>query len=186
MPKQITSLGMNQKFKKTPLGMIPVDWELATIGNYAKINAATLNERTSPDAIFKYIDISSIEQPGKLSKTTQIVFKEAPSRARRLVRSGDILVSTVRPYLRAFARINLPDNDLVASTGFAVLTPINVDGEYLYQFVLSKQFVKFLEEQMTGSNYPAVNSSDVAMCPLPIPPLNEQKKISGILSAVDA
>ena len=178
---------MEQKFKKTPAGEIPVDWGVSTVGECSGINAKSLKEDVPPETKFRYIDISSINQTGKISEMKEIVFKNAPSRARRVIRLGDILVSTVRPYLKAFARINFSSStNLIASTGFAVLTPTpKVDGGYLYQFILSNPFVQFLEERMTGSNYPAVNPSYVAMCPFPLPPLAEQQKIAEVLQSVD-
>lgn len=161
-------------------------WKISSVGEYAQINSESLGNKTDPDAKLQYIDISSIERPGVISAVKDVIFKDAPSRARRVVKYGDILVSTVRPYLRAFARVKLEAPNLIASTGFAVLEPQpHFDGEFLYQFILSDQFVNFLEERMTGSNYPAVNPGDVAMCPIPLPPVEEQKAIGSILSAVD-
>ena len=113
-------------------------------------------------------------------------FAEAPSRARRVVRSGDTLVSTVRPYLRSFAFVSHATENMVASTGFAVLTPKSgVDARFLYQTVLRDSFAQSLTDRMKGSNYPAVNSSDIAEVNLPVPPLPEQKKIAEILGSVD-
>lgn len=185
MSSQVTTLRMEQKFKKTPAGEIPIDWAASTVGNVAEINPDTLGDNTSPDRRLRYIDISSIERTGKIRGIREIIFKSAPSRARRLVKFGDILVSTVRPYLRAFARVTEPAADLVASTGFAVIRPLRVDGEYLYQHIVSDPFVKWLEGRMTGSNYPAVNPGDVAECTIPLPPPDEQTRIAEILSAVD-
>lgn len=161
-------------------------WASSIIGDCANINAESLNEKTPPDARFQYIDISSIESPGVMTSPRPIVFATAPSRARRVVRSGDILVSTVRPYLRAFAKVEFEADNLIASTGFAVLSARPcVDREFLYQYVLANPFVKYLEERMTGSNYPAVNAGDVVACPIPLPPMNEQKMIAEVLFQVD-
>lgn len=161
-------------------------WQTSSVGACAQINHETLGEKTNPDTSVRYIDISSIERTGIVASPRELTFVDAPSRARRVVRQGDILVSTVRPYLRAFARVDLDSSNLIASTGFAVLTPQpNVDGDFLYQFILSDRFVKFLQERMVGSNYPAVNSADVAMCPMPLPPIEQQNKISRVLAEMD-
>jgi len=134
----------------------------------------------------KYIDIAAIERTGSVSVIRLIEFKAAPSRARRIVKAGDIIVSTVRPYLKAFARITDLSKNLIASTGFAVLRARpNVNGGYVYQHVLSDSFVKYLEEKMTGSSYPAVNASDVADYQMPVPTAVEQENIDRILSDVD-
>jgi len=169
------------------LGATNHKWTTSTVGDCADINAELLDEKTHPNARFQYIDISSVEGPGLLTAPRQIVFQTAPSRARRVVRAGDILVSTVRPYLRAFAKVEFKIESLIASTGFAVLSARPcVNREFLYQYILSDPFVKYLEERMTGSNYPAVNASDVSLCPIPLPLKAEQDKIADILSSTDA
>lgn len=163
------------------------NWKASSIGDCAQINAETLGEDTAADSKLQYIDISSVDDRGRVSRTKEIPFGEAPSRARRVVRSGDILVSTVRPYLRAFAKIDDAPANLTASTGFAVLSPRpTVAGEFLYQFIRSNRFVNFLIERMVGSNYPAVNAGDVAMCPIPLPPMDEQARIGEELLAIDS
>ena len=182
---QSSSLNMDAKFKKTPIGEIPVEWEVSTIGQCAGVNLFTIPDNTPDNKKIRYIDISSIEKTGSISGIRDLFYRDAPSRARRKIEAGDILVSTVRPYLRAFAMVHDNGGDLIASTGFAVLSSTGVNGEFLYQFVLSEPFAQFLTERMTGSNYPAVNSSDVALCPIPLPPTQEQKKIADILSSVD-
>lgn len=161
-------------------------WKMSSIGDCTSINVEALGEATPPDSRFRYIDISSVDNRGTISEMREVVFKAAPSRARRVVRSGDILVSTVRPYLMAFTKIDDAPENLIASTGFAVLNPkLMVDGDFLYQFIRSDRFVNFLVERMTGSNYPAVNAGDVAMCPIPLPELGEQRAIGQRLLAVD-
>lgn len=165
---------------------VPADWTMVRYGDAARVNAQSLPSSTPPDQLLLYLDISSVTGPGTVQDPVEVSFGDAPSRARRVVRSKDTLVSTVRPYLRSFAFIDEASENLVASTGFAVLSAKpDVDARYLYQTVLSDTFLRFLEDRMTGSNYPAVNASDVAVAPLPLPPLPEQQKIAAILSSVD-
>jgi len=186
MSNQIGSLKMGQKLKKTPAGEIPVDWGVATIADLCQVNPEVIKESTPPDTQLKYIDIASIERTGSISIPKVMEFKDAPSRARRIVKAGDVIISTVRPYLKAFARITDASENLIASTGFAVLRARpNVNGSYVYQHVLSEMFVKYLEGKMTGSSYPAVNSSDVAEYQMPVPTALEQENIARILSEVD-
>ena len=164
----------------------PSGWLRARYCDVAAVNGKSLKGSTKPDTPIKYLDIAGVPSPGVLGEVQDMVFGEAPSRARRVVRSGDTLVSMVRPYLRSFAFIPNAAQGLIASTGFAVLTPkAGVAPSFLYQTVLTDGFLRFLEERMTGSNYPAVNASDVAEAPLLLPPLPEQKKIAAILSSVD-
>lgn len=159
----------------------------APIGRCAAINWETLGSRTDPQKNISYIDIASITSPGVMRPPNPMTFKDAPSRARRLVKRDDVLVSTVRPYLRAFVRIKSDEPNLVASTGFAVLTPgPQLRSDYLYHYVMSERFVHFLQERMTGSNYPAVAPRDVADCPIPLPSMAEQEIIACRLEALDA
>ena len=165
---------------------MPSGWSLATLGELAQVNPEQLGNRTAPDYTLEYLDIASIEQPGVIGPSRTLKFSEAPSRARRRTRAGDILVSTVRPYLRNFARIRQSTSNLVASTGYAVVRPGDrVDGRFLYQHVMSNGFVEFLKPRMRGSNYPAVKSADVAEYLLSLPSFPEQRQIAAILSSVD-
>ena len=161
-------------------------WRSTTIAKLAQVNPEQLGSRTDPSYGLEYLDIAAIEQPGVIGRSRTLKFSEAPSRARRCVRAGDILVSTVRPYLRNFARIQESTSNLVASTGYAVVRPGDrVDGGFLFQHVMSDSFVEFLKPRMRGSNYPAVKGADVEEYTLSLPPLSEQRKIAAILSSVD-
>ena len=166
--------------------MAPDGWCSANLDSLARVNPEQLGNRTDPEHLLEYLDIAAIERPGVIGATRTLRFSEAPSRARRLARNGDILVSTVRPYLRNFARIREAPDNLVVSTGYAVVRPgSGVDGRFLYQHILSAGFIDFLKPRMSGSNYPAVTASDVEAYPLSLPPLPEQRKIAAILSSVD-
>ena len=161
-------------------------WRASTLGSLAQVNPEQLGSRTDPDYLLEYLDISAIEQPGVIGDTRTLRFEDAPSRARRVVREGDILVSTVRPYLRNFARVRQALDNLVVSTGYAVVRPGDgVDGRFLYQHILSSGFVEYLKPRMSGSNYPAVTAHDVKAYPLFLPPLPEQREIAAILSGMD-
>ena len=164
----------------------PDGWRPAYLGDLARVNPEQLGSRTDSDYLLEYLDITAIERPGVFGSSRTFRFSEAPSRARRLAREGDILVSTVRPYLRNFARIREAPDNLVVSTGYAVIRPEDgVDGGFLYQHVLSARFVEFLKPRMSGSNYPAITADDVEAYPLFLPPLPEQRKIAAIHSSVD-
>ena len=179
---QIVKRGLMQVLLKRE----PDTWRSSTLGSLAQVNPEQLGSRTDPDYLMEYLDISAIEQPGVIGDTRTFRFEDAPSRARRVVREGDILVSTVRPYLRNFARVREAPDNLVVSTGYAVVRPGDgVDGRFLYQHILSSGFVEYLKPRMSGSNYPAVTAHDVKAYRLFLPPLPEQRKISAILSSVD-
>jgi type I restriction enzyme S subunit len=140
------------------------------------------------DEPFRYIDISSID-PGekRLSNVVTIAPSEAPSRARQLVRSGDVLVSTVRPNLNAVAVVTDDLDGATASTGFAVLRPdrASLDPRYLYYWVRSPKFVREMTSRATGASYPAVTERVVRDSRLPLPPLAEQRRIAAVLDKAD-
>ncbi|MED1085499.1 restriction endonuclease subunit S [Bacillus mycoides] len=162
-------------------------WNYVPINDVAEVNKSSLKNSTPKDLEFDYIDIASITRTGVIENAKKLTFGEAPSRARRIVHIGDTIISTVRPYLKAFAFINKDYDRQVCSTGFAVLTPkeTKVDPKYLYQTILSDKFVEYTKSKMTGSNYPAINAGDVKDYRIYLPPLQEQKKIAEILSSVD-
>lgn len=161
-------------------------WTLRKLSECASVNTEQLSSKTDPDFLFEYLDLGAIERAGAIGRTRKLRFDAAPSRARRIARAGDILVSTVRPYLRKFGRLRQAPDNLVVSTGYAVVRPADgVDGDFLYQHVLSDQFVEFLERRMVGSNYPAVGPADVEAYQFALPPHAEQRKIAAILSSID-
>ena len=124
----------------TELGPIPVGWRVEPIGSVAKINAR-VRRKDYQHQLIQYIDISSVNQ-GHLENTTPYKLSEAPSRAQRLVADQDILWSCVRPNRRSYYYVLNPADNLVVSTGFAVLSPERVPGSYLYQWVTTDQFVE--------------------------------------------
>lgn len=160
--------------------------DVVALDDVASINNETLSEKSSPDLVIRYIDLSSVSGPNGSPKPELMKFGNAPSRARRKVQKGDILVSTVRPYLRGFTRIADSGSDLVASTGFAVVRPNDPDDEaYIFQQILSDHFMNWVKLKMTGSNYPAVSATDVAEFRFRYPEKRYRTKIAEILTAVD-
>ncbi len=129
-----------------------------------------------------YADISSVSLGQGIVDAEELAFADAPSRARRLVRAGDILVSTVRTYLRAITVVLDPPENLVASTGFAVLRPRpDLDAHFLGYFATSDAFVNSVVAQSVGVSYPATNASDIVRLPITFPEITEQQKIAAFL-----
>ncbi len=135
----------------------------------------------------RYIDLGSVNNETKLIEGYQSVEAAgAPSRARQLVERGDIVVSTVRPNLNGVARV--PDNlgGATASTGFCVLRPgRGIDGSYLFHWVRSPIFVAEMTRLATGQSYPAVSDRIIFDSEIPLPPLDEQRRIAAILDQAD-
>ena len=176
----------NTTYKQTELGLIPEDWELKKLGKVGEIDKKSLNSNTDKEYEFDYISLSDVDSDQFSIKTSKQKFKNAPSRARRIVKKGDVLLSTVRPNLEGFTIIRDEVKDLIASTGFAVITSKNeLHNEYLFNFLFSNIIKRQFHKLLVGSNYPAINSSDVKNLKIPLPPLQEQKKIADCLSTWD-
>jgi len=164
------------------LGAIPEHWKVKKLKNVAFINLDTLNEDIQPDYLLTYIDIGNVTSDGSILETQEFQFKQAPSRARRKVKNGDTIISTVRTYLRAISLIKDPPENLIVSTGFAVLSPrAEIDSRFLFRFVQSSEFVEKVVAHSEGVGYPAINPSKLACLPIWLPPLPEQQKIAQFL-----
>ncbi len=155
-------------------------------GECATINAKTLTSQTPRDYKLYYIDIASIVAPKRLGILTEYLFEEAPSRARRIVKENDIVVSLVRPYLKAFVQIKDSRNNLVASTGTAVVSAnSNNSTDFLFHMLFSKSFMTFCENRMNGTNYPAITPDDLCHFKIPLYEKAEQMSIAYELNAID-
>lgn len=146
-------------------------------------------ERDAPDESFNYIDLSAIDQEAKLIiGAREVSCAEAPSRARQIVASGDVLVSTVRPNLNGVARVPPELSGATASTGFCLLRPKKekLDGAYLFHWVRSPQFIAEMVRRVTGANYPAVSERIVFESRMPLSPLPEQRRIAKVLDCAEA
>lgn len=181
----IKDTNIPQGYKDSPLGIIPKDWEVKRLGKVCEIDKESLSSNTNPNYEFDYISLSDIDSESFQITTTKQIFRNAPSRARRIVKKGDVIISTVRPNLKTFILIKDVVKDLIVSTGFAVLTPQKVIGDYLYQYMFSTQVTKQFYHLVVGSNYPAVNSSDVSHLRIAIPRLEEQQLIASVLQLWD-
>ena len=166
------------------VGTVPTSWQVVRLGEVAEVNVS--NWDPSDGASILYLDLTAVSAPGVLSPPRELSAADAPSRARRRVASGDILVSTVRPNLRGFARVHDAPRNLIASTGFAVVSANGKsDGSFLYHHVMTRRFSDYLTGASTGQAYPAVRASDVSAFTLPLPPLLEQQAIAAMLDSVD-
>lgn len=128
-----------------------------------------------------YVDIGSVHPIHGITSTAEMAFEDAPSRARRIVRDGDTIISTVRTYLRAVAAIRDPVPNTIVSTGFAVVRPRSISPSFI-SYVLSEQgFIEAIMARSVGVSYPAINASEIGMLSIPLPPLSEQRAIAAFL-----
>lgn len=157
---------------------LPKGWVEVTLADVT-LAIETTDPTRRPDAQFQYIDIGSIDnQTQSISAPKSLLGRDAPSRARRVVQTDDVLFSTVRTYLKNIAVVPESLDGQLTSTGIAVLRPSAViDGRYLFNWVKSDDFIATMSKAQDGTLYPAVTDKDVSGGIIPLPPLPEQKRI---------
>ncbi|WP_302140979.1 restriction endonuclease subunit S [Halomonas alkalicola] len=165
------------------LGEVPAHWDIKPLKYVATYNDEVLSESTPDDYPIKYVEISDVDEQLGIKNWSEHLFSSAPSRARRILRDGDVLISTVRTYLRAIAPVVEPPENLVGSTGFAAIRPMR--GVYhsgLLGYALRAEwFISNIIARSVGVSYPAINASDLVALLLPLPPWKEQQAIAAFL-----
>ena len=162
------------------------EFDRVNLSELATIDKSSLGKKTPEDFEFSYISLSDVETGKIADNLEKHVFSSSPSRARRKVSCGDILLATVRPNLKGFAKVKAEHDGMIASTGFSVLTPKKgVAGDYLYHYLFSCHITGQINALVVGSNYPAINSSDVSGLKVYIPSYDEQKKVASVLNNAD-
>ena len=163
-----------------------VEWETHKLGDCCDINPSSIRANW-PYRSMKYIDISSVGEGIATTPPTRYQRTDAPSRAQRLVAPGDSLLSTVRPNRRSMLWLGNVDDDVVVSTGFAVLRarPGVIEPRFLYYTIFDQWFTEYLITREKGAAYPAVSTTDIADAKILLPPLAEQRAIAGVLGALD-
>ena len=172
------------------LSGLPEGWVYTTLGEICE-SALKTQPKERPKVEFIYIDIASIDNHlSKIVNPKIYVGKEAPSRARQVVKTGDILFSTVRTYLKNIALVNNRYDGQIASTGFCIIRPLIASTEFIFWMTLSNGFLSPLNKIQRGTSYPAVRNSDVFSQIVPLPPENEQirivAKIEELFTKLDA
>ena len=157
------------------------EWPMVELRDVCEINPDTINPALAyPDRTVFYVDISSVENgTGRFLGYNEVLSTNAPSRARRGIQSGDVLLSTVRPNLKAFTLLDNVRNRAIASTGFAVLRAREavIDPTFVLTSVSSEHAVGQMVSMMGKGAYPSINQSDVASIKIALPPLSVQQKI---------
>ena len=209
-PQPIPKLKPYPKYKPSNiqwLGDIPEHWSATRLKYLATINDEALSDTTEPSQELHYVDIGSVHPTKWITEIQEIDFENAPSRARRIVRRGDVIVSTVRTYLRAIAPtrarrivrrgdvivstvrtylraiapIKIDDPNLIISTGFAVIRPERLDEGFAAYALQASHFVEQVVANSVGVSYPAINATEMAGFPIPHPSIPEQRAIADYL-----
>jgi type I restriction enzyme S subunit len=179
--------GLNPDVRMKPSGVewlaeVPEQWEVFPLKTVTSCNDDVLDEKTNPDYEILYVDISSVDAVNGVREKMAMPFSEAPSRARRQVKHGDVIVSTVRTYLRAIACIQNPETNLIVSTGFAVIRPkLTAVPEFLGFLMSSNYFMEQVISRSTGVSYPAINASELVRIQIALPPIEVQAGIASFL-----
>ncbi|MDD3884880.1 MAG: restriction endonuclease subunit S [Gallionella sp.] len=163
-------------------------WQEIELASAIKTNQGTV-DATYPFQEIKYLDTGSITR-GKIDGLQSLPISSAPSRAKRLVKDGDIVYSTVRPIQRHYGYIQNPPENLVVSTGFAVIScdEKKLDSKFLYYYLSFDLIVEELDiiAEASTSTYPSLKPSDIEKLTVCLPVLlNEQKAIAAVLSSLD-
>jgi type I restriction enzyme S subunit len=173
------------EYEPSPVSWLPHQpkgWQAKPLKVVASINDETLPETTNPEDEIQYVDIGSVSLTKGIEKTETMTFGSAPSRARRIPRVGDVLVSTVRTYLKAIAPVQGQPENLVASTGFAVVrAKTEAQPGFLKYALQEEHFIQEIISRSTGVSYPAINASDVGRVFLCVPSKEEQLAIASFL-----
>lgn len=159
-------------------------WHEARIGDLT-FSTEQRNPGRDPEKRFIYVDVSSVSNTSfRITEPIELSGAQAPSRARKVIRVGDVLFATVRPTLKRVALVFEALDDQIASTAFMVLRTdkSRIDSSYLYYRLLTDEFIERMRELERGANYPAVRASDICNERILVPALAEQRKIAGVLA----
>jgi len=163
------------------IGRIPEGWRLKPLKYVVSCNDEALPDNTPQDFAIMYVEISDVDEVQGITNLTQVPFGRAPSRARRIARDGDVLVSTVRTYLRAIAPVEQAPDNLVASTGFAVIRPRSLDYRFAGYLLRAEWLISRIIARSVGVNYPAIRADEIMALSVPVPSIREQRQIADFL-----
>jgi type I restriction enzyme, S subunit len=161
---------------------VKAGWTTKPLGEVL-LKTETVNPVANPDAEFNYIDVSSVSnETYEIEETQLLKGKDAPSRARRLVKAGDVIFATIRPTLKRIARVTADLDQQVCSTGYFVMRPsAELDPNYLFYSLFTEQFMSSMESLQKGASYPAVTDAEVRAQLISYPDITEQHRIVSLL-----
>jgi len=176
----------SDEMQETKFGPIPADWQMKKVRQIGKVNADTLGNDGSGKKYY-YVELSMVSEGDITFPTEPIAYVNLPSRARRIPHEHDVIMATVRPNLLGYATWDdeLPDH--LVSTGFALISPkLPVDKDFIYQSLYGDVIQRQIHGLVTGSNYPAINSTEVKNLNLCWPKnSHEREKIGQVFRSID-
>ena len=160
------------------IGQVPEGWGVKPLKYLASYDDETLTQsEINSNQKINYVDIGAVEFTKGINGYQELLMSDAPSRARKIAKKGDTIISTVRTYLKAIAYLN---DDYIVSTGFCVVRPKKVNSKYLNYTIMSDSFTGPVSKYAWGVSYPAISSSQLVNIPIPFPESIEKQ-----LSIVD-
>ena len=187
MSKLFTNGLRGESPKKTKIGPVPESWTISPLGMLC-MQTDTVDMRSEHSRVIEYVDVSSISRRFLTIDTSyQVRLRDAPSRARKRIHTGDVIFATVRPTLLRTARVTADLDNQVCSTAFCVLrgNPENIADGFIYYLVQRDEFIQHLATIESGASYPAVTDRAVKDRLVPVPALEEQHTMVGVLGSID-
>lgn len=173
--------------KDSKIGRIPRSWRVGSLASLCQ-DTDLVDVRAERDRRIEYVDVSSIDRDfNRIRATSTVVLGSAPSRARKRIRTGDVIFATVRPTLLRVATVPPRLDDQVCSTAFCVLrhAPALAVHDFIFYLVQRREFITQLAAVERGANYPAVTDRAVKEQLVPIPGLDEQREVVESLREID-
>jgi len=176
-----------EELKETEIGLMPKSWEVCPIIDIVE-KTKQIDPRRKSNFNFKYIDVSGISNEYfRIIEHKIYTNSDAPSRARKLVQTDDVIFATVRPTLKRIAYIDETYDGEICSTAFCVLRSKKdiSSSKYLYYYLQRDEFIEELAKLQRGASYPAITDGDVRRQNILLPKIEEQQEITNILSNID-
>ncbi|MBI5805597.1 restriction endonuclease subunit S [candidate division TA06 bacterium] len=152
----------------------------AALGSVLRFESRGWQRSDFPQGIFRYVEISNVNKADGIVNSRLVSVEEVPSRATTLLHTGDLIISTTRPYLGAIAIVPGEYDHCVCSSGFALCTGSKGDKlllQFVLEFLKSPAGLKQMERRMTGGLYPAITQDELEQIRIPVPPLSTQRQI---------
>ena len=166
----------------------PKQWKVKKLGELTCKCANISWNKVGKYTRYDYVDLTSVNRETyQIEEPQNIDSLSAPSRAKQIIREGDVLFGTTRPTLKRVCVVPKQYDQQICSTGFCVLRPLEcVNSQWLFHTLCADNFYEYIEPLQTGANYPAVSDSIVKSYSIPLPPLSLQQSFAAKIEAIEA